>query len=330
MAYMAITTSSIAHVRLTVTDIELSRQFYKSVFGWPVLIEAPESADAATREALSFLFGGVIYDLGGTLIGCGPWPATVSTRTAADSTTWHSASPTRPNWIMLQHISTTSGSTTSRSRTSARPTFWSSATPTTSRSSSPPRSSQVWRRRTVSAPFRRATPADPLQPQVKSGGRSDRYGRVSRPAAKFSTLSQPSAMTSPTGSPPRKSGGRVLLGLDGIRGRRCEYVARQAAAERPDRHQTPGSQEADVGDRGGDTERRQTRVDGQLRRAGTRSARTACRAGRYGSSAPTPIRSTTRRIPRPERRTKSRTRPSRLPGAGRLLARRSYREVLRP
>src|SRR4029077_8158031 len=80
MAYMAITTSSIAHVRLTVTDIELSRQFYESVFGWPVLIEAPESADAATPEApcaragepLSCLFGGVIYDLGGTLIGLRP------------------------------------------------------------------------------------------------------------------------------------------------------------------------------------------------------------------------------------------------------------------
>jgi glyoxylase I family protein len=69
---MAITTTSIAHVRLTVTDIERSRQFYESVFGWPVLIEAPESADAATQEALGFLFGGVIYDLGGALIGLRP------------------------------------------------------------------------------------------------------------------------------------------------------------------------------------------------------------------------------------------------------------------
>ncbi len=69
---MSISTSSIAHVRLTVTDIERSRQFYESVFGWPVLIEAPESADRATQEALSFLFGGVIYDLGGTLIGLRP------------------------------------------------------------------------------------------------------------------------------------------------------------------------------------------------------------------------------------------------------------------
>ncbi len=69
---MTINTRSIAHVRLTVTDIERSRQFYESVFGWPVLIEVPDSADAATREALSFLFGGVVYDLGGTLIGLRP------------------------------------------------------------------------------------------------------------------------------------------------------------------------------------------------------------------------------------------------------------------
>ena len=69
---MTINTSSIAHVRLTVTDIERSRQFYESVFGWPVLIEAPESADAATRQALGFLYGGVVYDLGGTLVGLRP------------------------------------------------------------------------------------------------------------------------------------------------------------------------------------------------------------------------------------------------------------------
>jgi glyoxylase I family protein len=69
---MTINTSSIAHVRLTVTDIERSRQFYESVFGWPVLIEMPEAADAATQEALSFLYGGVIYDLGGMLVGLRP------------------------------------------------------------------------------------------------------------------------------------------------------------------------------------------------------------------------------------------------------------------
>jgi catechol 2,3-dioxygenase-like lactoylglutathione lyase family enzyme len=72
MGAMPIPASSIAHVRFTVTDIERSRQFYESVFGWRVLIESPEGADAATRDALGFLFGGVIYDLGGALIGLRP------------------------------------------------------------------------------------------------------------------------------------------------------------------------------------------------------------------------------------------------------------------
>jgi len=69
---VGLASNSIAHVRLTVTDIERSRQFYESVFGWPVLIEVPENADEATRNQLSFLYGGVIYDLGGTLLGLRP------------------------------------------------------------------------------------------------------------------------------------------------------------------------------------------------------------------------------------------------------------------
>ncbi|MDA4105689.1 glyoxalase [Mycobacterium holsaticum DSM 44478] len=72
MAVMAINTRSVAHVRLTVTDIERSRQFYESVFGWGVLLEIPDKADEATREALGFLFGGVVYDLGGMLVGLRP------------------------------------------------------------------------------------------------------------------------------------------------------------------------------------------------------------------------------------------------------------------
>src|ERR1700761_1045983 len=69
---VGISSTSIAHVRLTVTDIERSRQFYESVFGWPVLVEVPDNADKAIREQLSFLYGGVIYDLGGTLLGLRP------------------------------------------------------------------------------------------------------------------------------------------------------------------------------------------------------------------------------------------------------------------
>jgi glyoxylase I family protein len=69
---MAITTNSIAHVRLTVTDIARSRKFYEDVFGWRVALEVPEDADDATRDALGFLFGGVIYHIGDSLIGLRP------------------------------------------------------------------------------------------------------------------------------------------------------------------------------------------------------------------------------------------------------------------
>ncbi|NTY60055.1 VOC family protein [Mycolicibacterium sphagni] len=69
---MPIATTAVAHLRLTVTDINTSRRFYDSVFGWPVFAALPEDADAATREQLSFLFGGVIYDIGDALIGLRP------------------------------------------------------------------------------------------------------------------------------------------------------------------------------------------------------------------------------------------------------------------
>ncbi|WAJ43950.1 VOC family protein [Mycobacterium sp. Aquia_216] len=69
---MPLASTSIAHVRLTVTDIERSRQFYESVFDWPVLLEVPENADEATRNQFAFLYGGVVYDLGGTLLGLRP------------------------------------------------------------------------------------------------------------------------------------------------------------------------------------------------------------------------------------------------------------------
>jgi glyoxylase I family protein len=72
MAGMAIGATSISHIRLTVTDIGRSRKFYESVFGWPVALEVPADADEATREQMSFLFGGVLYNLGDLLVGLRP------------------------------------------------------------------------------------------------------------------------------------------------------------------------------------------------------------------------------------------------------------------
>jgi len=69
---MTINTTSVQQVRLTVTDIARSRKFYESVFGWPVMLEVPDDADAETRKKLWFLFGGVIYRTGDILIGLRP------------------------------------------------------------------------------------------------------------------------------------------------------------------------------------------------------------------------------------------------------------------
>jgi len=69
---MPIAPLSYAHVRLTVTDIDRSRAFYDDVFGLPVAFELPANADAATRDQMAFLYGGVIYKLGDSLLGLRP------------------------------------------------------------------------------------------------------------------------------------------------------------------------------------------------------------------------------------------------------------------
>ncbi len=69
---MSIPTRAFAHLRLTVTDIDRSRAFYDELFGLPVAFEVPADADDATREQLSWLFGGVVYQLGDSLFGLRP------------------------------------------------------------------------------------------------------------------------------------------------------------------------------------------------------------------------------------------------------------------
>lgn len=69
---MTITPRAYAHVRLTVTDIDRSRAFYDAVFNLPVAFQLPPNADEQTQERLSFLFGGIIYQLGDSLLGLRP------------------------------------------------------------------------------------------------------------------------------------------------------------------------------------------------------------------------------------------------------------------
>ena len=69
---VTISLQGVAHVRLTVTDIDRSRAFYDRVFGLPVAFEIPSDADEQTRQQLAFLYGGVIYRLGTGLLGLRP------------------------------------------------------------------------------------------------------------------------------------------------------------------------------------------------------------------------------------------------------------------
>ena len=69
---MPIPLTGYAHVRLTVRDIDRSREFYESLFGLPVAYEVPEDADETTRNALAFLYHGVIYQVGDGLLGLRP------------------------------------------------------------------------------------------------------------------------------------------------------------------------------------------------------------------------------------------------------------------
>jgi len=69
---MTIPVTGFAHVRLTVRDLARSRAFYDQLFGWDVAYELPADADDSTREALAFLFGGVIYSFPGGLFGLRP------------------------------------------------------------------------------------------------------------------------------------------------------------------------------------------------------------------------------------------------------------------
>ncbi len=62
----------IHHLRLTVTDIQRSRQFYTSLLGFQVAVESPPPGDPAEAEAFRILFGGVVMVRGNLLMGLRP------------------------------------------------------------------------------------------------------------------------------------------------------------------------------------------------------------------------------------------------------------------
>ncbi|MFZ7086506.1 VOC family protein [Curtobacterium sp. RRHDQ10] len=70
---MPVPATGYAHVRITVTDIARSRAFYDRVFGFDVVAEAPaDDADQATKDAMWWVFGGVVYQFAGGVFGLRP------------------------------------------------------------------------------------------------------------------------------------------------------------------------------------------------------------------------------------------------------------------
>jgi catechol 2,3-dioxygenase-like lactoylglutathione lyase family enzyme len=62
----------IHHLRLTVTDLERSREFYTSLLGFEVAAESPPAGDPAAAEVFKILFGGVVMIRGNLLLGLRP------------------------------------------------------------------------------------------------------------------------------------------------------------------------------------------------------------------------------------------------------------------
>jgi glyoxylase I family protein len=65
----------IHHLRLTVTDLDRSRQFYTELLGFDVAVESPPADDPSATEAFKILFGGVVMTRGNLIMGLRPMAA---------------------------------------------------------------------------------------------------------------------------------------------------------------------------------------------------------------------------------------------------------------
>ncbi len=67
-----IPTGDIHHLRLTVTDLDRSRQFYTGLLGFQVAVESPPADDPSAAEVFKILFGGIVMIRGNLLMGLRP------------------------------------------------------------------------------------------------------------------------------------------------------------------------------------------------------------------------------------------------------------------
>ena len=62
----------IHHLRLTVTDVQRSREFYTGLLGFQVVVESPPPGDPGADEVFKVLFGGVVMARGNLIMGLRP------------------------------------------------------------------------------------------------------------------------------------------------------------------------------------------------------------------------------------------------------------------
>lgn len=62
----------IHHLRLTVTDVARSREFYTSLLGFDVAVESPPADDPSAAALYPVLWGGVVMVRGSLLMGLRP------------------------------------------------------------------------------------------------------------------------------------------------------------------------------------------------------------------------------------------------------------------
>ncbi len=67
-----IATGDIHHLRLTVTDVNRSREFYTGLLGFDVAVDSPPPDDPSAEEAAKVLFGGCVMVRGNLLLGLRP------------------------------------------------------------------------------------------------------------------------------------------------------------------------------------------------------------------------------------------------------------------
>ncbi|MFI6363301.1 VOC family protein [Nocardia sp. NPDC050630] len=100
-------TSGIHHIRLTVTDIDRSKAFYRDVLGFEIAVESPgRPEDPQVRTDPAQFYGGVVFQTNGMLFGLRP---------VADPTDKFDSER-----VGLDHLSFTVSSVDDLTRTAAR------------------------------------------------------------------------------------------------------------------------------------------------------------------------------------------------------------------